>query len=269
MRSTSVSTIAAAFVAIGMLVFGGYAWGKPAHNSLSPVVSDSPTPSVPSSSIVPTTPPPTTPAPTATEPTSATPSTSASTTGSAAADGAQIATVSTYDGYQMVTGQGARFGADSAPLWLYTVEVHPDLQAELPALLNVTDSALGNPTQGWTAQGERALQRTDDINQAAIRIVLAPAWVVDQECARGGLDTVGYYSCWNGQQTMLNADRWLNATPDFADLNVYRHYLVNHEFGHGLGYQHEYCPAAGAPAPVMAQQSMGLGACVANGWPYP
>jgi hypothetical protein len=258
-RST-VSTIAAAFAAIAVLVFGAYAWGQPQGNSLSaqPIptrsVANTPEPVVPPPSPVPT--------PSAVESTPAD-------TGEAAGDGAQLATVTTYDGYELVTGQGSRFGAETAPLWFYTVEVHPDLRGELPSLVQISDSALGDPNQGWTARGERALQRTDDLNQAAIRIVLAPAYVVDQECARAGLDTVGYYSCWNGQQTMLNADRWAGATPDFADLNVYRHYLVNHEFGHGLGYNHEYCQAPGAPAPVMAQQSMGLGACVANGWPYP
>lgn len=263
MRST-LSTIAAAFVAIGVLVFGGYAWGKPSHNSLT----SAPTPAASVADDIPALPETVVPSP-APQPDTSSPPAPSTDTGSAAADGTQIATATTYDGYEMATGQGSRFGADDAPLWFYTVEVHPDLRAELPTLLSVTDSALGNPDQGWTSQGERSLQRTDDINQAAIRIVLAPAAVVDQECARGGLDTVGYYSCWNGQQTMLNADRWFGATADFNDLNVYRHYLVNHEFGHGLGYQHEYCPAAGAPAPVMAQQSMGLGACVANGWPYP
>jgi hypothetical protein len=68
---------------------------------------------------------------------------------------------------------------------------------------------------------------------------------------------------------MLNLDRWLNAIPDYrGDVALYRHYLINHEVGHQLGYGHQACPGAGHPAPVMQQQTYGLRGCRANGWPY-
>jgi len=255
MRST-VSTVAAALTAVAVLVLGAHAWGDPQDNSLAAPASPSPTATSPQ----PLPAPPTTPALELPEPVTPPP---------AAADGVDVVTVESPEGYHIVTGTGPQYGNPSAPLRWYTVEAHPDLRDELPTVLAVTDVAFNDTNHGWTARGERSLQRTDDPNLAAIRIVLAPAGVVDAQCARAGLNTVGYYSCWNGQHAMLNADRWFGATPDFADLNVYRLYLVNHEFGHGLGYGHEYCPAAGAPAPVMAQQSMGLGACLPNGLPYP
>jgi hypothetical protein len=69
---------------------------------------------------------------------------------------------------------------------------------------------------------------------------------------------------------ILNVNRWAGATSWWpAPLKTYRRYLVNHEVGHYLGYGHVSCPGAGRLAPVMQQQTISLGGCVANGWPYP
>lgn len=264
MRST-VSTVVAALAAIAVVVFGAHAWGQPESNSVQSATASAP-PALPGAN-------PSTAAPSSipTPPVEAG-NAAAAGDGDATAEAAttpQVVGVPSGDGYLVAPGTGPYFGQEGAPLWLYTVEVDPSLGAELGTLVSSTDAALSDAARGWTAQGTRSLQRTDDPQAAAIRIVLAPPGEVDRQCANAGLDTVGYYSCWNGWHTMLNSDRWFGATPDFTDLNVYRTYLINHEFGHGLGYNHEYCPAAGAPAPVMMQQSMGIGQCQANGWPYP
>ena len=67
---------------------------------------------------------------------------------------------------------------------------------------------------------------------------------------------------------MLNAWRWQNGAETYGeDLEGYRQYLVNHETGHALGYGHLGCPEAGAPAPVMVQQTKTLLGCAPNPWP--
>ena len=67
-----------------------------------------------------------------------------------------------------------------------------------------------------------------------------------------------------GSDIWLNADRWMRGAPKSKlPLVEYRQYMVTHEMGHSLGYDHVKCPGSG-PAPVMVQQTLGIGACTPN-----
>lgn len=76
-----------------------------------------------------------------------------------------------------------------------------------------------------------------------------------------------HLSCaeFNGRQIHLNAKRWgEGAPPSELRLEAYRQYMVTHEVGHILGYDHTRCPGRGVPAPVMLQQTLGIGPCKPN-----
>jgi uncharacterized protein DUF3152 len=85
----------------------------------------------------------------------------------------------------------------------------------------------------------------------------------------GACDVV--WSCRNGDNVVINEDRWLGASPAWnaggESLREYRHMVVNHETGHWLGFGHSTCAAPGVAAAVMQQQSMGLQGCAASAWP--
>ncbi len=67
-----------------------------------------------------------------------------------------------------------------------------------------------------------------------------------------------------GTDIWLNADRWMHGAPKSKlPLEEYRQYMVSHEMGHSLGYDHAKCPGWG-PVPVMVQQTLGIGACTPN-----
>jgi hypothetical protein len=156
--------------------------------------------------------------------------------------------------------------AGTGPRWRYTIEVDPATGLDPEDVARQVRTAL-HDERSWVR--ERTLEQVDEPARARIRLVVAAPETVDALCARAGLRTNGIFSCWNGRFAALNAWRWEVGAAGFEEIAQYRTYLINHEVGHGFGYGHVGCPAPGAPAPVMMQQTKGLDGCVANGWPYP
>lgn len=69
----------------------------------------------------------------------------------------------------------------------------------------------------------------------------------------------------NGEHVWINAQRWANGSKASGlSLEDYRQYVVTHEMGHHLGYDHVKCPGRGDPAPLMMQQTLGIGECRPN-----
>lgn len=230
---------------------------------------------VSSSPPAPTSPAPPTPAPASPAPAPpAPPSLPGSGAGAATSDGGSAAppepvdpgTPTTEPTFVVAPVPEAGGMAGSGPLWRYSVEVEPSIGVDPVRFAEEVRAALHDP-RSWAR--DRTMQQVADPARARIRVVLAAPPTVDDLCGRVGLDTAGIYSCWTGRFALLNAWRWDAGAEGFPDLATYRTYLVNHEVGHGLGFGHVGCPAPEALAPVMMQQSMGLDACVANGWPHP
>lgn len=119
--------------------------------------------------------------------------------------------------------------------------------------------------RGWTTVDDVSFARVDD-DSYDLRIVLASPATTDTLCYPA--NTAERYSCRNGDKVIINLMRWESGTDDYTEnLTTYRHYLLNHEVGHFLGRGHLNCQGPGEPAPVMMQQTKGLGECLPNGWP--
>lgn len=174
----------------------------------------------------------------------------------------------TQDGFDVVAGSSDAVG--DGRLTTFTVELEPATGADAAAVVAIVEAVLLDRDRGWAAVPGHRLQRVDDHRAADVRVVLATPATVDRLCARVGLRTNGRFSCWDGRRALLNHRRWLEGAATYGDdVAGYRTYLVSHEVGHGLGHDHRGCPASGAPAPVMMQQTKTLGGCVANPWPVP
>ena len=180
---------------------------------------------------------------------------------------ATTTTTSTSTSTTTTTTLPSTLEIDGAPLIEFSVEVDDAVanqldRADLVAFVIETLS----DERSWTGRGA-GFRLVDDGGLFTI-IVATPART-DQLCRP--LQTNGRFSCARNGWVAINSDRWFGATDSWpADLETYRRYLINHEIGHYiLGAGHATCPGAGQPAPVMMQQTKGLGGCVANGWVDP
>lgn len=124
-----------------------------------------------------------------------------------------------------------------------------------------------NDPRGWGYDGSVVFARTD--RDADFHVTLASPATTDALCAP--VDTHGRVSCGRSGYAVINAERWAHGAEAFLDaggeVGEYRRYVVNHEVGHVIGNGHVPCPAPGARAPVMLQQTLRLDGCVPNGWP--
>jgi hypothetical protein len=144
------------------------------------------------------------------------------------------------------------------------VEVEAGIAVDSDCFANTTLSILRDE-RGWSSTDNVTFVRVDD-ESYDLRLVLASPAKTDSLCRPA--NTAGIYSCRNQDAVIINLMRWESGTDDYrGDLTTYRRYLINHEVGHFLGKGHLRCPAAGEPAPVMMQQTKGLGDCTPNGWP--
>ena len=112
---------------------------------------------------------------------------------------------------------------------------------------------------GWVSRGVTFVPSS--VSKADMVIHLTPR----EKMTSIGCDAALSCAEFNGRQVHLNAKRWgEGAPPSGLRLEAYRQYMVTHEVGHILGYDHSRCPGRGVPAPVMLQQTLGIGPCKPN-----
>ncbi|MFC0628196.1 DUF3152 domain-containing protein [Kribbella deserti] len=146
----------------------------------------------------------------------------------------------------------------------YRLEIEHGLSFSGPGVAEAIHRTLTDE-RGWQSAHPVNFERTDGPDPD-LRIIVATPTLTDKLCEP--LDTGGQVSCRVEDRVVLNAKRWAYAVPHYqGKIDLYRAYMVNHEVGHALGFGHSTCAADGKPAPVMMQQTKGLGGCLPNPWP--
>ena len=142
----------------------------------------------------------------------------------------------------------------------YSIGTAGSVTSDVGHFATSVDRTLNHP-DGWSLGGSLTYRRV--ASGANVRILLASPSVIG---ARPGCSAT--WSCHVAGTVYINQTRWEHASPTWTlGLANYRHYVINHEVGHYLGLGHATCPAAGAAAPVMMQQSIRVAPCRNQVWP--
>jgi hypothetical protein len=145
----------------------------------------------------------------------------------------------------------------------YSVVAKGSFTSDLETFAAHAAETLADP-RGWSMGGAIEYRRV--ATGGDFTLVLSQASLVPSF----GAPCDSTWSCRSGRYVIVNETRWRNASLAWTlGLDDYRHYVVIHELGHWLGQRHASCPARGAAAPVMMQQSISIGGCVNNVWPLP
>ncbi|KRF16695.1 hypothetical protein ASG90_10590 [Nocardioides sp. Soil797] len=146
----------------------------------------------------------------------------------------------------------------------YHVETRGRMTASVRKFRRLANASLNDP-RGW--RGASGIRFDEVRSGGSMTLVLAESsWL-----PRFSSGCSAQWSCRVGRFVVINQLRWKNASPAWnsrgGTLRGYRHMVINHETGHWLGWGHRSCPRAGAPAPVMQQQSISLQGCRFNPFP--
>lgn len=175
--------------------------------------------------------------------------------------------------FDIVPGTSQIYGTAGA-LKTFTVEVEEGITLDPKGFAADVEKILSD-SRGWTHGGALRFQRVDAGNPD-FRITLATPETIRKPnlC---GYEIKAETSCYNRQidRVLINEARWVRGAVAYGDnLTGYREYAITHETGHALGHGHQACPAKGALAPPMMQQTLGLtsadgNTCKPNPWPFP
>lgn len=138
----------------------------------------------------------------------------------------------------------------------YRTVVDPDVNYDHKQFKEEVTIYLADP-DGWARQYRFVYAPT---GPAKVIRLSSPSTLKTEGCKDDSLSCAVLH----GNQIWLNSQRWLYGSKESKlPLDQYRQYMVSHEMGHSLGYDHVKCLGSG-PAPVMMQQTLGIGNCTPN-----
>jgi len=156
-------------------------------------------------------------------------------------------------------------------VWYVTTSVDHDVDVPDKTFLKKVKYVLKHP-KGWEYIDSSIIFKIVD-NQAFKNIESPHKIPIRLSSNKTLLEVCGFpgkLSCCDmaTKECWINAYRWkYGSTKSGLPLTKYRNYVINHEVGHALGKLHTQCPCEDCPAPIMMQQTKGIGHCKPNDKP--
>jgi len=166
---------------------------------------------------------------------------------------------------RLVVVSGSRPAPAEGKVWRLQIAVEKGLPVDPEAFAEAVLTTLNDP-RGWNGADGTTFAWTDS-EQYDARVVLASPGTTDELCLP--LDTASSVSCGIEETAVLNFKRWAKGSKAWKEIANYRHYLVNHEVGHVIGYHHDLCAGEGEHATIMVQQTTTTSGCIPEAWPAP
>jgi hypothetical protein len=174
--------------------------------------------------------------------------------------------------FSVIPGSTAVVG--TGPLRRYTIEYEDGITGiDMSGVAKTIDATLDDP-RSWTGTGAFSLQRVDS-GAVDFRITLTSSLTVRTLCGYTQQIETSCFDPANDNRVVLNDSRWVRGAVAYAnDITTYHQYMINHEVGHALGFEHVYSCLPGGKAPTMMQQTITVQAtdgtmCQPNPWPNP
>lgn len=147
------------------------------------------------------------------------------------------------------------------PIPVHVDVATPDLEDRLPAFARSVRTTLADP-RGWQRSGLTFCPATRA--EATVVVVLADPGATSELCHP--IATYGRVSCAMWDTAVVNLAPWLAPPGAWGfDVEGYQTYVVNHEVGHVLGFDHANHCTASDQAPLMMQQSRRRPPCFVAG----
>lgn len=166
---------------------------------------------------------------------------------------------------RLVVVSGSRPAPAEGKVWRLQIAVEKGLPVDPKVFAEAVLATLNDP-RGWNGADGTTFAWTDSERYDA-RVVLASPGTTDELCFP--LDTASSVSCGIEETAVLNFKRWAKGSKAWKEIANYRHYLVNHEVGHVIGYHHDLCAGEGEHATIMVQQTTTTSGCIPEAWPAP
>jgi hypothetical protein len=143
----------------------------------------------------------------------------------------------------------------------YSIAQRGAVSSDFEAFIDTVVRAYTDP-RGWSLSGTIEFRRVSGAADFTL-------WLASPDAMTSFSDGCSpNWSCRVGRDVIVNDLRFRDGSPFWqGTLSDYRVLLVNHETGHWIGFDHDSCGGLDTLAPIMMQQSKGVGECTGNPWP--